>query len=525
MAPRVVVTLLLAAALIAGTPAFAPGHPPRAGGAVEIVMVTPAAPDYTTEGDDLTGPLAEAIHRGIPGLRVSRRLSRAAAAYARLLEGPDAPQPPQAAIDFILHWAGCPDATGVSTVLFTTENDPGEAVDAIRRLISGLGDPPPTHVGVARVPHPGEGYRWRWGIVLVTRSYHLKPFPATVLPGRMTPLQVRLAPGLERPRLVLLRPEGGLEEAALAGTGRWSVATVDPGPVAGTLWVEIVARNARGPFIVALFPVTVGGAPPTRWSGDPPPDESGLRDTRRAEELMVRLVNRDRARHGLPTLVADAELAAIARSHSADMARNGFFGHVSPTRGGLGRRLEAAGYTARWWAENVARAGSIFEAEEALMRSPGHRANILAPEPTRVGVGVVRSRDATGPVWVVTQCFARPLEAVRPGEWRAAVVRALSAGGAGAPVPSGALDRIAGEAAAEAARLSLDASAVMGRVADRLRQEGVVYTRLRVLTFRALEPSDIALDGATGAPPGSFGVGTAPVSGGHHTLVVVILLG
>jgi hypothetical protein len=58
--------------------------------------------------------------------------------------------------------------------------------------------------------------------------------------------------------------------------------------------------------------------------------------------------------------------------------------------------------------ENLARAFSPGEVERGLMNSPGHRANILNRDVTRVGVGVVF--DARAKNMLVTQLFAKPPE-------------------------------------------------------------------------------------------------------------------
>ena len=46
----------------------------------------------------------------------------------------------------------------------------------------------------------------------------------------------------------------------------------------------------------------------------------------------------------------------------------------------------------------------IEQSHNGLMHSPGHRANILAPEPTHIGIGII-FEDAK--IWV-TQIFSCP---------------------------------------------------------------------------------------------------------------------
>jgi uncharacterized protein YkwD len=125
-----------------------------------------------------------------------------------------------------------------------------------------------------------------------------------------------------------------------------------------------------------------------------------------AEKQMLALINRDRKRAGVAPLVVDAKLNAIARAHTRDMVDNEFVGHVSPRTGSAGDRVRRAGLAPTFVSENVGRAYTAEEAEQGFMSSPGHRANIVDPRPTRMGVGVVFGAQVTGtaPLFV-TQIF------------------------------------------------------------------------------------------------------------------------
>jgi hypothetical protein len=68
-------------------------------------------------------------------------------------------------------------------------------------------------------------------------------------------------------------------------------------------------------------------------------------------------------------------------------------------------RLERAGYTG-WTAiaENIAAGYPTPEAVvQGWMSSPGHRANLLSPRYTEIGIGLVKSSDRFGTFW--TQNF------------------------------------------------------------------------------------------------------------------------
>ncbi len=117
----------------------------------------------------------------------------------------------------------------------------------------------------------------------------------------------------------------------------------------------------------------------------PQPDLQGLTQDERA---MFNLVNQERARAGLNPLAIDYQLVKLARLKSQDMVDKGYFGHYSPTYGSPFEMMDRAGVKYRYAGENLAGAPAVEAAHRALMNSPGHRANILNPEFTRIGIGV-----------------------------------------------------------------------------------------------------------------------------------------
>ncbi|HEY6329303.1 MAG TPA: CvpA family protein [Blastocatellia bacterium] len=107
------------------------------------------------------------------------------------------------------------------------------------------------------------------------------------------------------------------------------------------------------------------------------------------EAQMLELVNRERAKAGVGPLVADPELTAVARQHSADMFKRGYFSHETPEKLSPFDRMHNAGVTFQSAGENIALAPTLQIAHTGLMNSPGHRANILQPRFHRVGIGIM----------------------------------------------------------------------------------------------------------------------------------------
>lgn len=130
---------------------------------------------------------------------------------------------------------------------------------------------------------------------------------------------------------------------------------------------------------------------------------AGLSVSPSDEAKMLQMLNQARAQHGLAPLTLDPRLQAVARAHSNEMFQQGYFAHDSPTAGSPVDRLNAAHIPYQTMGENIAYAPNVDVAERALMQSPGHRANILSPEFSRVGIGVV---VAPGRGEMFTQDFA-----------------------------------------------------------------------------------------------------------------------
>lgn len=122
------------------------------------------------------------------------------------------------------------------------------------------------------------------------------------------------------------------------------------------------------------------------------------------EQKVVELVNVERQKAGLPALKLDTAISNVARTKSKDMATNNYFAHQSPTYGSAGDMLTKFGIRWSAWGENIASGQRTPESVvTAWMNSPGHRANIMSTNFSRIGVGYATNSNGT-PYW--TQMFA-----------------------------------------------------------------------------------------------------------------------
>jgi hypothetical protein len=106
------------------------------------------------------------------------------------------------------------------------------------------------------------------------------------------------------------------------------------------------------------------------------------------EKFLFDAVNYDRNAVGLSPLKWNAELAAAARAHVHRLVEHDRLSHQFPGEPDVKDRARAAGAHFSMVAENIAEAPSIDELHIGWMKSPPHRANILNPKLTAIGIAV-----------------------------------------------------------------------------------------------------------------------------------------
>lgn len=139
------------------------------------------------------------------------------------------------------------------------------------------------------------------------------------------------------------------------------------------------------------------------------PEETPDKPGTDVSEFAVRvfdLTNQERINAGLEPFKWSDDLAAVAYAHSADMAARNFFSHNNPDGQTPFDRMRAYGISYTYAAENIAMGQRTPEAVvSGWMNSAGHRANILNPNLTHLGVGFYQTSGGTN-YW--TQNFCTP---------------------------------------------------------------------------------------------------------------------
>ncbi|MFC5281973.1 CvpA family protein [Pedobacter alpinus] len=107
------------------------------------------------------------------------------------------------------------------------------------------------------------------------------------------------------------------------------------------------------------------------------------------ENHLLVLVNQERRKAGLGILARDTSLRTVARFHSTDMFKKGYFSHINLENETPFDRIKQRKIKYTTAGENLALAQTVEIAHLGLMNSPGHKANILNPKFGRVGIGII----------------------------------------------------------------------------------------------------------------------------------------
>jgi Cysteine-rich secretory protein family len=174
------------------------------------------------------------------------------------------------------------------------------------------------------------------------------------------------------------------------------------------------AKNVRPAFFALAFSFFIFSA--NTFSQEIP---SGT------EKFLFDAVNRERTFEKLPPLKWDANLASAARAHARQMVERNRLSHQYSGEPDLTKRARDAGAYFSMVAENVAEAPSVNELHIEWMKSPPHRANILNPKLTAIGIAV----EMRGEQYFAVQDFSTAVNSLTKSEQEKKVGELLHARG------------------------------------------------------------------------------------------------
>jgi uncharacterized protein YkwD len=278
-------------------------------------------------------------------------------------------------------------------------------------------------------------------VVYGSTELDYESIPRAFEPGQSVTLKGQVGPRFAFCHVYLTKPDGTVDEKRMPNRAIDATFTLD---TAGEYRLEVMGDGTTGPVVISNVPLYVGIPEPaaTIVAGT-------VVEPEQAEARMLALLNEARAAAKLNPVQPDPELREIALGHSSDMVDHNFFGHVSPSTGTPADRVHRSGALITISGENVAAAPTPEVAHEGLMSSPGHRANMLRPEFTHVGIGARKNDNGL----VVTMVFGRrPSPAALPTS-AAQIESAISALRASKNLAAAAIDpiyRTAAQAGADA---------------------------------------------------------------------------
>lgn len=130
---------------------------------------------------------------------------------------------------------------------------------------------------------------------------------------------------------------------------------------------------------------------------------------------VIALTNGEREGKGIATLVRNPQLDRAAQMKAEDMAKKGYYAHVSPEGVTPMYWVDQAGYRYLAIGENlVVQRTDAKQVVDAFMGSPGHRANILRKDFTEIGVGVAKGTYKGKDTTFTVQIFAAPYPIAKP---------------------------------------------------------------------------------------------------------------
>lgn len=127
------------------------------------------------------------------------------------------------------------------------------------------------------------------------------------------------------------------------------------------------------------------------------------------QKQIVALINIERVKRGLPTLLENTRLNQSADFKATDMATYEYFSHLGTNNQRLGALLAMVGYQYLAAGENLAMGfSSAQDVVNAWIKSPTHHANLLDREYQETGVGLASGYFNGVPTVYVAQHFGWP---------------------------------------------------------------------------------------------------------------------
>ena len=409
-------------------------------------------------------------------------------------------------------------ATGVSAARVRGFLERGDASNVLRarlnRQLAAMRQAmEPTHMGLA------EGVTMDGQPCLSAVAIHKLVTLETDLPAQLSVDEIfPLGFTLPQDQAVwyLADPYGRVQKRTVKATDGVVRDAVAPRAGQGHYILEIVVQTPQGdPQVAILWPFRVGNAkgPPRPAVLFPDAGHSQTALIRRAEALVQRLRNEQELR----VLTISPQLAHLADERASSLAENMHLGHDITHAGLAEDHLYDVFPEFKYskLSEVQAQAGTLAEAWFALLDSPAHRYELVKPEMTHLGVGIIRDTDTLGrPLVSLVMLMTRSISQRDAGDIRtdirAKVNLTRSRSGLGTLKRDSALSELAQRQASAMAEQGRAEDGVLGRAASEIALEQTEFEEVRVVMAQLDEPLRLEIPSTLRrASQTAFGVGAA----------------
>lgn len=357
--------------------------------------------------------LHAAVDRGaaVAGRSLTGDGRLAAIAAAALRDGLDAVGSPALLAEFHARHRGVSD-TGLQLLVLPAA--PGaQLADALSQAVFlRTADRPATHFGVAL-----DGQQL--ALVLSRRTAELDPVSRTIEAGAPITLRGRVASATGPVHVETVDPEGRRHRMSIADASGLHVRVPTSAP--GMYVVEVVTGVRGQQEVCARILV---------YADEPPPRQLAVRARTGAPQLvdtaaeLRNLVNDSRRAAGLSPLSSLPSLTALAVRHTVSLRDRIFVGLRDATPQPAIDRVRAAGFGTGLVLDNSARGAGGVDLHAQFMADAGLRRNLLSPELTHVGIGVV---TGVGDELIATAVFIRLTGWVDLAEGRTQLLERINA--------------------------------------------------------------------------------------------------
>lgn len=250
-------------------------------------------------------------------------------------------------------------------------------------------------------------------IVCSKRVIEAMDLPKIMNEGSYLNLEFGIIEGYKEPLIYISPPSGDVKKVvpAVGEKGKFTYSYELSGGE-GKYLVQIIVRGKNGVEPVFLIPVYVSVSPAdiekeiTSYIDIEDNTKHVLTDA--AREMLLKAINFERKKINLPPLKTNLSLEKIAYSKAKAMAEKQLFGHEVENLE-IERLMRSKNIAFYKVAENIGLNSSPRMAHFLFMSSPAHRANILNPIFTEVGIGIYKTGDED-PQWYICEIFLMPKE-------------------------------------------------------------------------------------------------------------------